>query len=104
TGTNRYFTGIDQNALNKTATGIQQLSTMAAQRVEQIARHFANGIEELFAILHELVLKGGHKQDVVKLAGQWVPVDPTTWRSRKDFRISVGFAAGNKDAMVSRLM
>jgi hypothetical protein len=104
TGTNRYFTGIDQNALNKTATGIQQLSTMAAQRVEQIARHFANGIETLFSILHEIILKSGHKAEVVKLSGQWVPVDPSTWRSRTDFRISVGFAAGNKDAMVSRLM
>lgn len=104
TGTNRYFTGIDQNALNKTATGIQQLSTMAAQRVEQIARHFANGIEELFSILHELILKSGHKKSVIKLNGQWVPIDPTQWRSRTDFRISVGFAAGNKDAMVSRLM
>jgi hypothetical protein len=103
-GTNRYFTGIDQNAMNKTATGIQQLSTMAAQRVEQIARHLANGIEELFSILHELILKGGHKAETVKLSGQWVPIDPTTWRSRTDFRISVGFAAGNKDAQVSRLM
>jgi hypothetical protein len=45
TGTNRYFTGIDQNALNKTATGIQTLSTMAAQRVEQIARILGSGIE-----------------------------------------------------------
>jgi hypothetical protein len=90
--------------MNKTATGIQQLSTMAAQRVEQIARHLANGIEELFSILHELILKGGHKAETVKLSGQWVPIDPTTWRSRTDFRISVGFAAGNKDAQVSRLM
>jgi hypothetical protein len=104
TGTNRYFTGIDQNALNKTATGIQQLSTMAAQRVEQIARHFANGIEELFSILHEIIMKGGHKSEVVKLAGTWVQIDPTQWRKRTDFRISVGFAAGNKDAAVSRLM
>lgn len=104
TGTNRYFTGIDQNAMNKTATGIQQLSTMAAQRVEQVARNFANGIEALFSILHELVLRGGHKADSVKLSGQWITVDPSTWRSRTDFRISVGYAAGNKDAMVSRLM
>jgi hypothetical protein len=104
TGTNRYFTGIDQNAMNKTATGIQQLSTMAAQRVEQIARHFANGIEELFSILHEIVLKGGHKAEVVKLRGKWVQIDPATWKKRTDFRISVGYAAGNKDAMVNRLM
>lgn len=104
TGTNRYFTGIDQNALNKTATGIQQLSTMAAQRVEQIARHFANGIEELFSLLHEIILKSGHKKDAIKLSGQWVEIDPSTWRSRTDFRISVGYAAGNKDAQVARLM
>lgn len=104
TGVSNYFTGLDQNALNKTATGIQQLSTMAAQRVEQIARHFANGIEELCSILHEVILKSGHKADTVKLRGQWVTVDPSTWRRRTDFRISVGFAAGNKDALMGRLM
>lgn len=103
TGTNRYFTGIDQNALNKTATGIQQLSTMAAQRVEQIARHLANGVEELFAILHEVILKSGHQQEVVKLRGKWAQVNPAEWRRRTDFKISVGYAAGNKDAMVARL-
>ena len=102
-GVNRYFTGIDQNALNKTATGVQQLSTMAAQRVEQIARIFGSGIEDLARIVHELILKGGHKKEVVKLRGQWVEVDPATWRKRTDFKISVGFAAGNKDAMVGRL-
>jgi hypothetical protein len=104
TGTNRYFTGIDQNALNKTATGIQQLSTMAAQRVEQIARHFANGVEELCAILHEIILKSGHNKEIVKLRGKWVEVNPAQWRERNDFRISVGYAAGNKDAQVARLM
>lgn len=104
TGTNRYFTGIDQNAMNKTATGIQTLSTMAAQRVEQIARILGSGVEDLARIVHELVLKGGHKKEVVKLRGQWVEVDPSTWRKRSDFKIAVGFASGNKDAMVSRLM
>lgn len=104
TGTNRYFTGIDQNAMNKTATGIQQLSTMAAQRVEQIARIMACGVEDLFSIVHELILKGGHRKEVVKLSNQWIEVDPAQWRKRTDFRISVGYAAGNKDAMVSRLM
>lgn len=103
TGTNRYFTGIDQNALNKTATGVQTLSTMAAQRVEQIARIMGSAIEDLARIVHEIVLKAGHKSEVLKLRGEWVEIDPATWRKRSDFRISVGFAAGNKDAMVARL-
>jgi len=104
TGVNRYFQGTDQNALNKTSGGIQQLSTMAAQRVEQVSRHFANGIERLFAVLHALVLKGGHHTEAIKLQGNWVEIDPSTWRRRTDFRISVGYAAGNKDAQINRLM
>lgn len=103
-GVNRYFAGTDQNALNKTASGVQQLSTMAAQRVEQIARYMAPGVVETASILHELILKSGHKKEVVKLRGQWVTVNPADWRSRTDFKICVGYAAGNKDAQVARLM
>lgn len=103
TGVNRYFTGIDQNALNKTATGISQLTSMAAQRVEQIARTHALGIEQLGCILHELVLKAGHKKEAIRLRGQWVEVDPASWKNRYDFRISVTYAAGNKDAQLAQL-
>jgi hypothetical protein len=105
TGVNSNFAGIEKGALGSTQSGvaINQLSTMAAQRVEQIARNFANGITEMFAILHEIVQKGGHKQEVVKLRGEWVEINPAEWRSRSDFKISVGYAAGNKDALVSRL-
>jgi hypothetical protein len=76
---------------------------MAAQRVEQIARIMACGVEDLFSIVHELILKSGHKKDVVRLNNQWVEVDPAQWRKRTDFRISVGYAAGNKDALMARL-
>jgi len=104
-GVNSNFTGLDKESLSNTQSGvaINQLSTMAAQRVEQIARHFANGIVEMFSILHEIVLKSGHKTETVKLRGKWVEVNPAEWRSRSDFKISVGYAAGNKDAMIARL-
>lgn len=104
TGTNRYFTGIDQNALNKTATGIQQLSTMAAQRVEQIARVMAFAMEDLFSIVHEQALKIGHKRQVIQIKGKWAEVDPGAWKKRTNFKICVAFSAGNKDAAYTRLM
>src|SRR5581483_7422140 len=103
TGTNRYFTGIDQNSLNKTATGVQTLATMAAQRVEQIARILAFAIEDLFAIVHEQVLKQGHKRETIQLQGKWVEVDPGSWKKRNHFKICVAFSAGNKDAQMARL-
>lgn len=104
TGTNRYFTGIDQNSLNKTATGVQTLATMAAQRVEQIARILAFAIEDLFSIIHEQVLKMGHKRQSVQLNGNWVEVDPGAWKKRSAFKICVAFSAGNKDAQMGRLL
>jgi hypothetical protein len=105
TGVNNSFQGLDASQLTQLQPGtVNQISSMAAQRTEQIARNFANGVEELVSILHELILKSGHKKEVVQLRGQWVTVDPSTWRKRTDFRISVGFAAGNKDAQITRLM
>lgn len=105
TGVSSNFQGLDANQLSQLQPGtVNQISSMAAQRVEHIARHFANGITEMASILHELILKSGHKKDVVKLRNQWVTVDPTTWKHKRDFKISVGFAAGNKDAQIARLM
>jgi hypothetical protein len=104
TGTSRYFTGIDQNALNKTATGIQQLTTMAAQRVKLMARILGMCMEDIFSILHEVILKSGHKKETVQLRGKWVDVDPAAWKKRKDFKTIVGYAAGNKDALLQKLL
>lgn len=105
-GVNSNFTGLDQNALAPSQSGvaINQLTTMAAQRVELIARIFAVGVLDVFSILHEVILKSGHKKEVVQMKGEWVEVDPATWKKRKDFDVTVGYAAGNKDSMVQKLM
>lgn len=104
TGTNRYFTGVDQNALNRTATGIAQLTSSAAQRVEMIARIFAEGVKELFQVVHELTLKHSMQSEVVRLRGKWVPIDPRQWKTRTDMTIAVGLGTGNKESMAANLM
>ena len=102
-GVNRIFQGIDEGQLND-HNRIGQLSTMASQRVEQIARVFANGVERLFSLAHELLIKSGHSEQAIRLRGQWVQVDPTQWRTGRDMRIVAPFAAGNKDSLLQRLM
>lgn len=106
TGTNRYFTGSDQNALNKTASGIAQLSSAASQRVEMIARVIAEGVKELFQVVHELTIKHADatRQDKVRLRNKWVPIDPSTWKKRSDLKIAVGLGTGNKEVMGQNLM
>jgi hypothetical protein len=105
TGTNRYFSGNDQGSLNKTASGIAQLSSAASQRVEMIARVIAEGVKELFQIVHELTIKHADatRQDKVKLRNTWVAIDPSTWRKRSDLKISVGLGTGNKEVMGANL-
>jgi hypothetical protein len=105
-GVNRMFQGIDANAMSSTNAhnAIGQLSTMASQRVEQIARIFANGVERLFKLAHELLIKSGHSEQTIKLRGEWVDVNPNQWKTGRDMRIVAPFAAGNKDSLLQRLM
>ncbi len=102
-GVTKQFQGIDASA-NNDHDRIGQLSSMAAQRVEQIARIFGNGVENLFSIAHELVIKSGHQMEAIKLRGEWVDIDPTQWRTGRDMRVVAPFAAGNKDSLLNRLM
>lgn len=102
-GVNRMFQGIDESMVND-HNRIGQLSSMAAQRVEQIARIFGNGFERLFKIAHELILKSGHQAETVRLRGQWVQIDPSQWRTGRDMRVVAPYAAGNKDALLQRLL
>jgi hypothetical protein len=104
TGINAYFQGTDTNALNKTASGISQLTNSAAQRVEMIARNFASGVERLFLIVHRLILQHGHASEVFRLRNKWITVDPAQWRKRNDVKISVGLGTGNKDSQMAQLM
>jgi len=102
-GVNRIFQGIDDSNLND-HNRIGQLSTMAAQRVEQIARIFASGVEYLFSLAHELIIKSGHQSETIKLRGKWVQLDPSQWKTSRDMRLVAPFAAGNTDALMQRLM
>lgn len=103
TGTNRYFTGVDANALNKTATGVQQLTASAAQRVELIARVMAEGVKELFSVTHELTQRHGQQAEIVRLRGEWVPVDPRQWKTRTDISLAVGVSVGSRQERMAHL-
>ncbi len=106
TGTSAAFTGVDPNALSKAHSGIaiSQLTSSAAQRVEMIARVFAEGVKELFQVVHELCIKHGHEAEVIKLRNEWVTVNPSQWKRRSDMKLSVGLGTGNKEQLMQNLM
>jgi hypothetical protein len=103
TGINAYFQGTDANALNKTASGISQLTNSAAQRVEMIARLFSHGVARLFTIVHRLTLQHGRKTETVKLRNKWETINPSEWKYRTDLKITVGLGTGSKEGMLMQL-
>jgi hypothetical protein len=105
TGITAYNQGLDSNSLNKTATGVAQIMNAAQQRIELVARTFAEtGVKELFMLVHHLVRTTLTKPDIVRIRNKWVDVDPREWKARKDLSISVGLGAGNKDQQLTHLM
>jgi len=104
TGVTRYSQGLDADALNKTATGVNTLMSQSQMRMELIARVFAEtGIKDLFRRIFELTVKYQNKERIVELNNKFVPVSPTEWKNRYNISINVGLGAGSKDQQIVML-
>jgi hypothetical protein len=104
TGFNRYSAGTDQNALNKTARGTELLTAKADMRMELIARFFAVGMRQLFSKILKLSIQHQNVPEMVKLNGQFVPINPSEWRNQFNVRINVGLGNGSKEQQAARIM
>ncbi|WP_444810525.1 portal protein, partial [Streptococcus pneumoniae] len=78
-----YNQGLDANSLNKTATGVSQIMQATQQRVELVARTFANQLKDLFMLVHHLVRTCYTRPEIIRLRDEWVEVDPREWKERK---------------------
>ena len=103
TGWTRYNSGNDGDSLNQTATGVTQITSRADMRLDLIARNFAEGFRDLFRLMLKLVSQYSNKEEVIRLRGEWVNIDPREWRNAFDCTISVGLGTGNKDQLVGHL-
>ena len=105
TGVTSYNQGVDANSLNKTAHGLQNILNQAQQRIELIARVFAEtGVRRLFKLILRCEAKHQTKEKLIRLRNKWVPMDPRTWSSEMDCSVAVGLGTGNRDQMLMQLM
>lgn len=94
----------DGNAINRTATGINAIMSAAMSRIEMIARTFAEtGMADLMRIVHGLTLKHGRREQMLRLRGQWVAVDPSAWDKRDSLTVEVGLGTGDSQQMIQML-
>ena len=73
------------------------------ERAEMIARIFAEtGVKRLFRLILKLLVAHQPRERVIRLRGQWVPVDPSGWNPDMDLSIAVGLGIGNKAEQVEQ--
>jgi hypothetical protein len=105
TGISRQSQGIDANALqNQSATAVSQMFSASQMRIKLIARIMAEGVREIFALLHGTIRKHGQQQQTVRLRNAWVAVDPRVWKTRDDMTINVGLGSGGKAQQFAQMM
>tara|TARA_B110000259_G_C14030485_1_gene406446 strand:- start:809 stop:2794 length:1986 start_codon:yes stop_codon:yes gene_type:complete len=105
-GVSRMTQGLDAAALtsNTAATAVNQVMTAAQEKIQLIARIFAEtGVKELFLQLYRLSRTNNSEVDIVKLRGRFVPVSPFDWKDRFDMTVTVGLGNQNKDQQLMHL-
>lgn len=105
TGLSQQSQGLDANALqNQSATAVAQVFSASQMRTKLIARIIAEGVKDLFSLLHGTIRKHGQQAQTVRLRNKWIEVDPRQWKTRNDMTINVGLGNGGKAQQFSQTM
>lgn len=103
-GVTKQSQGMDPQAMNKTATGIDLLQAAAKTRIEMFARWAGLGLEDAFKRILQLVAAHQDGPRMVKLFGKWVEIDPRTWSDEMAVKIDIGSAGVSKQQRIANMM
>ena len=99
TGVSKASAGLNADALqSSTSTAVSTTMSGAQGRVELICRHFAEGgLKTMFKTVNSLVIKHQNAQDVFRLNGKFIPVDPRYWDNDKDLVVNVAISKSSDE-------
>jgi hypothetical protein len=96
TGISKASMGLDAGALqSSTAAAVNATVSSAQQHIEMIARIFAEtGMKQLYKIVLHLITTHQDQPRMIRLANQFVPIDPRAWNANMDVSINVALGRG----------
>lgn len=99
TGVSKASMGLDPEALsNQTATGAQLTAQAGAGQIEVMARNLAEGgMKQTFRLLLELLIENSCEETMMRLNGQYTPIDPRSWNAEMDISVNVGIGMGREE-------
>mgnify|MGYP003132654964 FL=1 len=92
--------GLNPDTINKshtTATSTNQMMAAGTQRIELIARNFAEGVKDIFRNILAVVCEYQDQEKIIRLRGNFVPMNPREWTTKYDATVQVGLGTGNQD-------
>ncbi|MCP4791567.1 MAG: OmpH family outer membrane protein [Gammaproteobacteria bacterium] len=106
TGISKASMGLDADALqNTTATAAALTAQQGAGQVEVMARNLAEtGFKRLFKLILRIMTQNSPEETLMRLSGNFIPVNPATWDSEMDVTVNVGLGTGQEDTKAAILM
>lgn len=100
TGNSERSRGTDGNGLdsNTSTSNMNTMMTAADQRIELVARVFAEtGFKSAMLGIYDLVIENEKRPQMVRLNDAFIKVDPKEWGERTDMTAEVGLGNNNRD-------
>ena len=98
TGQTAASQGLDPDVLQSTTKAAVSATVRGAeQRLELMARMFADGFKRMMRGVLKVVITHQDRERMIRLRDEWVPIDPRVWDSNMDCTVNVGLGSGMTD-------
>lgn len=106
TGISKASQGLDSAALQSTtASAVNATVTQAQQRIELIARIFAEtGMKDLYSMILKLIVKHQDQPRMVRFNEDFQEIDPRAWNANMDVSVNVALGRGTDQDRMAMLM
>jgi hypothetical protein len=105
TGLTDLNSGMDATTLSGATNMVGAMTLNQAQlRMKSMVTMLCEtGLRPLMYRLRELMMKYMDREDMFALAGEWVPVNPRSWREKRDTELRIGIGTVQKQERMSVL-
>jgi hypothetical protein len=105
TGVSGAAMGLDADALqSQTAAGVNAAVQAATAVSELIARNLAEGgMKQMFRLIAQIARQNPNPGEMMRLDGQFVPVDPRSWTNDLDIVVNVGLGNNAREERIMML-
>ncbi len=99
TGVSKASQGLDPDALqNTSATAARLQAQQGSAQIEVMARNIAEGgMKRLFKLMLHLLVENSCEETMMRLHGEFVPIDPRSWNTSMDISTNVGLGTGKEE-------